>query len=56
MVAYFGYPRAHEDDAYRAVKASLEIFNEVEALNERLESSFGIRLGVRIGLHTGMVG
>ena len=55
VVAYFGYPRAHEDDAYRAVRASLEILSEVDLLNERLQDTFGISLAVRIGLHTGMV-
>ncbi|HSZ05108.1 MAG TPA: adenylate/guanylate cyclase domain-containing protein [Solirubrobacteraceae bacterium] len=55
LVAYFGYPRAHEDDAQRAVHAGLGILHELVALNERLREARGISLQVRIGLHTGVV-
>jgi len=55
VVAYFGYPHAHEDDAHRAVYASLEILDEVTVLNESLQELFGITLEVRLGLHTGIV-
>ena len=55
MVAYFGYPRAHEDDALRAVHAALRILDEVGALNERLRPSSASPLHVRVGLHTGLV-
>ena len=51
---YFGYPQAHEDDASRAVRTGLEIVDAVE-LNTRLEQDKGIRLAVRLGVHTGLV-
>ncbi len=55
VLAYFGYPRAHEDDAKRAVYASLGILEEVAALNERLLELFGVSVQVRVGLHSGIV-
>jgi class 3 adenylate cyclase/predicted ATPase len=55
VVAYFGYPRAHEDDAQRAVHAGLGILDELVALNAHLRDLHGISLQVRIGLHTGVV-
>jgi class 3 adenylate cyclase/tetratricopeptide (TPR) repeat protein len=55
LVAYFGYPRAHEDDAHRAVHAGLGILDELESLNAGLRDRLGISLQVRIGLHTGVV-
>src|ERR1700704_357251 len=55
VVAYFGYPQAHEDDAGRAVRASLDIFDEVAGLNERRPESSELSLQARVGLHTGTV-
>jgi class 3 adenylate cyclase len=55
VVAFFGYPHAHEDDAQRAVHAGLRIVEEIVALNERLREQLDISLQVRIGLHTGLV-
>jgi class 3 adenylate cyclase/tetratricopeptide (TPR) repeat protein/energy-coupling factor transporter ATP-binding protein EcfA2 len=55
VVAYFGFPRAHEDDALRAVRASLAILDEVAGLNGRLRALLGVELQIRIGLHTGIV-
>src|SRR5215472_9282049 len=51
VLAYFGYPRAHEDDAERAVRSGLEI----EAAVRRLETRGTERLAVRIGIATGLV-
>jgi class 3 adenylate cyclase len=51
VLAYFGYPRAHEDDAERAVRAGLEIVAAVA----RLETRATERLAVRIGIATGLV-
>jgi class 3 adenylate cyclase len=36
VLAYFGFPQAHEDDAQRAVRAGLEIVEAMPALNGRL--------------------
>jgi class 3 adenylate cyclase/tetratricopeptide (TPR) repeat protein len=54
VVAYFGYPRAHEDDAQRAVHAALGILDELADLNASLKEP-RTALQVRIGLHTGVV-
>ncbi len=51
VLAYFGYPHAHEDAAERAVRAARGI---VEAIG-RLPARGGQRLAVRIGIATGMV-
>ena len=51
VLAYFGYPRAHEDDAERAVRAGLEIEAAVTSLKTRGTE----RLAVRIGIATGLV-
>ena len=51
LLAYFGYPRAHEDEAERAVRTSLEIVSAVS----RLETPARQALNVRIGIATGLV-
>jgi class 3 adenylate cyclase len=51
VLAYFGYPRAHEHDAERAVRAGL---NLVEAV-PKLATNAGSPLQVRIGIATGLV-
>ena len=51
VLAYFGYPRAHEDDAERAAQAGLAL---VEAVPE-LETVAGVPLRVRVGIATGLV-
>ncbi|MGI8606239.1 MAG: adenylate/guanylate cyclase domain-containing protein, partial [Gaiellaceae bacterium] len=55
VVAVFGVPQAHEDDALRACRAALEMQARLEALNEELERRFGTRSALRIGLNTGEV-
>ncbi len=51
VLAYFGYPRANEDDAERAVQAALAMTDAVPKL-----ASAGVGpLSVRIGIATGMV-
>jgi TOMM system kinase/cyclase fusion protein len=53
LLVYFGWPKAHEDDAERAVRAGLALPGAISALNEKLPS--GVRLAVRVGMHTGPV-
>ena len=48
---YFGYPRAHEDDAERAVRAAVDISDAVG----RLSLGGGERLAARVGIATGLV-
>jgi class 3 adenylate cyclase/predicted ATPase len=55
LLVYSGYPVAHENDAERAVRAGLGILDAMKSLNERLAQEKGIRLGVRVALHTGQV-
>jgi class 3 adenylate cyclase/tetratricopeptide (TPR) repeat protein len=55
VVACFGYPKAHEDDAQRAVYAGLDIVVGLGDLSARTKSRFDASLEVRIGCHTGLV-
>jgi len=55
LLVYFGYPQAHEDDAQRAIRTGLGIIEALGTLNTRLERDQGVRLAVRIGIHTGLV-
>ncbi|MDP9341198.1 MAG: AAA family ATPase [Actinomycetota bacterium] len=50
VMAVFGAPVAHEDDAERAVRAALRIIDSIEELNEQHP---GFDLSVRIGVNTG---
>ena len=53
-MVYFGWPRAYEDAATRAVHASLAIREAMGPLNTRLKVQNGVRVQVRLGLHTGL--
>ena len=55
LLVYFGYPRAHEDDAQRAIRTGLAIMDALRQLNTRLTRDAGIHLCVRVGIHTGLV-
>ena len=54
VMIYFGWPIAHEDDAYRAVCTGLGLIEAMQALNARL-APLGVELQVRIGVDTGGV-
>jgi class 3 adenylate cyclase/tetratricopeptide (TPR) repeat protein len=54
LLVYFGYPQAHEDAAQRAVRAGLAVADAMEPLNARLVPQYGVRVAVRLGLHTGV--
>jgi len=54
VMAVFGVPVGHEDDALRAVRAGTEMLDELERLNEEQESP-DRRLRARIGINTGEV-
>jgi class 3 adenylate cyclase/predicted ATPase len=49
----FGYPRAGEDDAVRAVRCGWEIVADLAPARERFKREHGVSLAVRIGVHTG---
>ena len=55
VMAVFGIPTLHEDDALRAVRAAAELRGSLGALNEHLERDSGVTLELRIGLNTGEV-
>jgi class 3 adenylate cyclase len=55
LLIYFGYPQAHDDDAQRAVRAGLGIVEAMGTLNRRLALEHGVRLALRVGIHTGLV-
>ena len=55
LLVYFGYPRAHEDDAQRAVRTGLGMVAAIGQLNPQLQQTTGIQLAVRVGIHTGPV-
>jgi class 3 adenylate cyclase/tetratricopeptide (TPR) repeat protein len=54
MLAYFGYPLAHEDDAQRAVRAGLGIVAAMQMLSSE-HGGHSVSLKVRLGIHTGLV-
>ena len=55
IMAVFGIPVAHEDDALRALRAAAEMRASLAELNVELQRNQGIRLEVRIGVNTGEV-
>jgi len=56
ILAFFGAPIAHEDDAERACRAALEIIEGAKRYAVRLEEVHGIHgFNVRVGIHTGLV-
>jgi class 3 adenylate cyclase len=50
VVAYFGYPRAQEDDAERAIRAALRLTDAIGELARRRGSDLQIRVGIASGL------
>ena len=55
IMAVFGVPILHEDDALRAVRAAVEMRDTLAILNRELEAGWGVRLANRIGVNTGEV-
>src|SRR5438105_3542508 len=55
VMAVFGVPVVHEDDALRAVRAAAEMREALAGLNEELRGDYGIELAVRTGINTGEV-
>jgi class 3 adenylate cyclase len=52
VMAYFGWPEAHDDDPERAVRAGLAILEAISRLNEQLTD---IKLSARVGIDSGIV-
>ncbi len=55
VMAVFGIPQVHEDDALRAVRAAVDMREELAALNKELERDRGVTIQLRIGVNTGEV-
>ena len=55
VMAVFGLPRLHEDDALRAVRAAAGMQAALEELNDELQRVYGVQLANRTGVNTGEV-
>jgi tetratricopeptide (TPR) repeat protein len=55
VMAVFGLPRLHEDDALRAVRAASGMQAALEELNDELQRIYGVQLANRTGVNTGEV-
>jgi predicted ATPase/class 3 adenylate cyclase len=55
LVAVFGLPTLHEDDALRAVRAAVEARSALAVLNDELVRDYGLGLKTRTGINTGQV-
>jgi len=55
VLSYFGYPRAHEHDAERAVRAGLAVISRLPSLNARLHGLLAHPLQIRAAVATGIV-
>jgi class 3 adenylate cyclase/tetratricopeptide (TPR) repeat protein len=55
VMAVFGTPVAHEDDALRAVRAAIEMHDALDRLNAELRNAWGVTIQTHTGLNTGEV-
>src|SRR4051812_27629686 len=55
VMAVFGVPTLHEDDALRALRAAAELRHSLAELNAQLERDYGVSLRLRTGVNTGEV-
>ena len=55
ILAFFGAPIAHEDDAHRAVLAGLDILQAIGPYREEVKRKWGVDFEVRVGINTGLV-
>jgi len=55
VMAVFGIPHVHEDDALRAVRAAAEMSEALAELNKELERDHGVTIATRTGVNTGEV-
>src|SRR6185369_16573204 len=54
ILVYFGYPVAHENDAERALRASLELIKRLGSLDTNVRDAMLPPLEARVGVHTGL--
>jgi class 3 adenylate cyclase/tetratricopeptide (TPR) repeat protein len=55
IMAVFGIPTTHDDDALRAVRAATDMRIALATLNDELERNHGVALAIRTGVNTGEV-
>ena len=55
ILIYFGFPKAFEDSAPRAIRSGLEILKSINYLNLSLEKTYNTTLSLRIAIHSGVV-
>src|SRR5215208_1089144 len=53
VMAYFGFPKAREDDARQGVLAGLDLLERLAADNAAIQRDGGIEVTARVGIHTG---
>jgi class 3 adenylate cyclase/tetratricopeptide (TPR) repeat protein len=54
VLAFFGAPVAHEDDAERAVRTGLDIQAKAKEYEQNIERDYGVDFEVRVGINTGL--
>ena len=55
VMAVFGIPQAHEDDAFRAIRAAIDMRGALALLNEQVASRHRLTIEIRTGINTGEV-
>jgi class 3 adenylate cyclase len=55
VLAYFGHPVPHEDDARRGVKAGLDLLEALRPVVDEVRTRYGVDLRIRVAVHTGLV-
>jgi class 3 adenylate cyclase/tetratricopeptide (TPR) repeat protein len=55
LMALFGAPISHENNAERGVRAALDMQNDLIQLSRQLKAEMGVELHMRVGLHSGSV-
>jgi class 3 adenylate cyclase/tetratricopeptide (TPR) repeat protein len=55
VMAVFGVPQAHEDDALRALRAAVEMRDALAELNLEFARDWGVTVAIRVGVNTGEV-
>ena len=55
VLAFFGAPIAHEDDAKRAILAGMEIIKNIQPFKEKINHQYNLDFDVRVGINTGLV-
>ena len=55
ILAFFGAPIAHEDDAQRAILAGMDILDGIQPFREKIVQQYGLDFNVRVGINTGLV-